>query len=111
MTHPIHHYHKRKRIHSNKEIYPHPNRLKRVVDRLVYVVGIVAPMAAIPQVLKIWLEQDGSSISPHTFGTHIITNIVWLFYGFLHREVPIILLYSLWLIMNILIFTGALLYS
>lgn len=111
MSHPIHHYHKRKRIHEKKEVYPHPNPTKRIVDVFVYITGIISPLAAIPQVTKIWLEQEAGGISIFMFATHIGTNLVWLWYGLLHKEKPIIILYSLWLVMNTLIVIGTILYG
>jgi uncharacterized protein with PQ loop repeat len=111
MPDAIHHVHKRKRIHQNKEPYPHPNQTKRVVDVLVYVAGIVSPIAATPQVLKIWLNQEAGSISLTMFSVHLVTNFVWLIYGFLHKEKPIVILYTLWLIMNSLIVVGTILYG
>ncbi|MBN2330617.1 MAG: hypothetical protein JXC85_02280 [Candidatus Aenigmarchaeota archaeon] len=102
----LHHFHKRKRIYQYHEPYPHPNKLKNAMDKLIYVVGIAGPVMAIPQLLKIWVEKNVSGVSGITWFAFLIIAIFWMMYGILHREKPIILTYAAWLIMDILIITG-----
>ena len=78
MSHPIHHYNKRKRIHKKHEKYPHPDPLRKTVDRLIYVFGLAAPLLALPQVYKIFSEQNATSMSLLTFSSHIVTNFFWI---------------------------------
>ncbi|MBU0660550.1 hypothetical protein KKG22_00030 [Patescibacteria group bacterium] len=111
MSHPIHHFHKRKRIHTQKEKYPSKDSFKRVVDKLIYFFGLAAPFAAIPQVYKIYTEQNASSISSFTFTALLITNFFWVLYGILHKEKPIIAVYIAWIVINSLIVTGTILYG
>ena len=111
MTSVKHHIHIRKRIYQNLEKYPHPNKWKRFVDRFIYVTAIFGPLVSIPQILKIWAEKDASGISFITWLGFLFGAIFWLFYGIMHKEKPIILSSLLWIIVEIFILIGILIYG
>jgi uncharacterized protein with PQ loop repeat len=111
MTDALHHLHKRKRIHNKLEQYPHPHISKRVIDRLVYIAGIVGPIMSIPQVLRVWVEQEARGISLISYSSYIILDLVWITYGLVHKEKPIVIMYILWTFVNISIVVGALTYG
>lgn len=110
-TEPIHHLHTRKRIHKKHEPYPHPNKWKRFMDKAIFAVGVFGPIMTIPQLVKIWGERNASGVSAISWGAYLITAIFWLAYGIMHREKPIIFTYSIWILLEILIITGTLLYG
>ena len=111
MAHPVHHYHKRKRIYRNYEPYPSRKRSKRFMDKIVYLVAILGPIMTIPQFLKVYVEQNVSGLSLISWSSYFLINIVWLCYGILHKEKPIVLAYSAWMIMNGLIALGIVVYG
>lgn len=111
MTDVFHHLHKRKRIHQHKEQYPHPHPHKRMVDKLVYVVGVITPLLTAQQAYMIFSTQVATGVSIVTFGGFILNNIIWLWYGWLHKEKPLIFMYSLLFIFNTLVVTGILMYG
>ena len=107
----LHHFHKRKRIYKKKEPYPHPDRLKRVMDRLIYLVGIMGPVMTIPQLMQIWVERTAAGVSPISWGAYLIVALFWVMYGIIHKEKPIIIIYSAWVVLDIFIVAGTLLYG
>lgn len=107
----MHHYHKRKRIHQKKENYPHPDPLRRVVDHLIYVVGMFGPIFYIPQIMKIWRNQAAEDIAIITFVSFLVANSFWVLYGILHKEKPVIIIHASLVVANIAVITGALLYG
>lgn len=111
MSLSLFHLHKRKRIHQKKEQYPHPHPHKRLVDSLVYGVGLFAPLLTAQQSYKIHSEQTADGVSLFTFAGFVFVNIIWLWYGLLHKEKPIVLMYALLLIFNTSVVVGILLYS
>ncbi|PLX28814.1 hypothetical protein C0581_00785 [Candidatus Parcubacteria bacterium] len=112
MSDALHHLNKRKRVHTKElEPYPHPRKFKAFVDHAVYAAGILGPMFGALQVYKIWSTQNASGVSLSLFGSHVVFNIIWLIYGTLHKEKPIIIMYSLWIVVNTLVVIGTLLYS
>ncbi|MBD3311402.1 MAG: hypothetical protein GF349_02820 [Candidatus Magasanikbacteria bacterium] len=111
MTNPIHHIHRRKRKYQKLEKYPHPDKVKKFMDKFILIVGVVGPMMALPQIYKIYSLQDATSISIFTFSAYLVFDVVWFTYGILHREKPIILVYTLWMLINATIVFGAVIYS
>ena len=63
----LHHLHSRKRIYQKLEKYPSDSPLRRVFDKLMYVLALTAPMALLPQVLHIYSQQNAAGLIPHTW--------------------------------------------
>jgi len=106
-----HHLHIRKRLSRALEPYPAKTFLKRLLDRAVLAVGIAGPIMSIPQIILIYVGRDASGVSPVSWLAWSLLDIPWILYGFVHREPPIVLTYTLWLVCNMLVFVGALLYG
>ena len=111
MTEPLHHYHKRKRIHQKHEPYPHPDKYKRFMDRFIYLMGVFGPVMTFPQLIKIWVERNASGVSPISWAAYLAVAISWVIYGCIHKEKPVIFIYSLWIVLDILIVVGTLMYG
>ncbi len=105
----LHHYHQRKRLHEKKEKYPHPDKWKRIMDKLIYVVGIIGPLTSIPQMINIWVYGMIEGVSVITWAALAVVAFFWVIYGVMHRERPIIVAHGLWVIFDILIVLGVLL--
>lgn len=106
----LHHQSIRERIYKKLEPFPHPDTLKRVLDRLIFVIGFLSPLFTLPQVWEIWVYKNADGVSPVTWGALFIFAFFWLFYGIIHKEKPIIFMYTLWIIFNGLVALGAILY-
>ena len=102
-----HHLHTRMR----RAPYPAKTLSMRVLDVAVYVVGIVGPLATIPQVLQIYTTHQASGISLTTWGLYALCDIPWIIYAFVHREPPLIICYILWFTFNTLVAVGVLIYG
>jgi len=109
-TSPMHHIQLKKRIHFKHEQYPHPDKFKRLIDKLIYAIALFGPIVSIPQILKIYLYQNASGVSTFTWIGYLIGSIFWLTYGILHKEKPIVFSSVLWIIIEILIFIGTIIY-
>lgn len=107
----LHHMHKRKRIHQKLEPYPHPDKLKRALDKAIYPIAVIGPLLTIPQILKIWIGQNAVSISLFSWTAFTIPAAVWILYGIAHKEKAIILCNTAWILSYILVISGALLYG
>ena len=80
------------------------------LDKIVYAAGIIAIIMMIPQLRLIYVEKNAAGLEPITWITLALLNIPWIIYGVAHKEKPIVLIYSLWIIVNALIFIGAVMY-
>jgi len=108
MTDAFHHLQKRKRIHEKHEPYPHPDKWKRLLDSLIYVIGVLGPVMALPQLYLIWVDKVVAGVSAVSWGAFAFIAIFWIIYGFVHNEKPIIITYIGWFIVEILIVVGIL---
>jgi len=107
----FHHLHRRKRIHQQHEPYPHPNKWKRFLDKIIFVVGVIGPLMVLPQVLKIWIQKDASGVSLISWASFLFFDTIWITYGVVHRVYPIIVAYTIWIILEIVIVIGILRYG
>jgi MtN3 and saliva related transmembrane protein len=101
------HYHRRAR----REPYPSQRLWMRVLDIVVYIVGILGPLATIPQLYQIYSTHDAMGVSFITWAMYAVFDLPWVIYAFVHKEPPLIICYLLWFIFNILVAVGALLYA
>ncbi len=119
--HVMSHIHKRKiatkksskPVKSNQkyEPYPHPEKWKRILDKSIYAVSVIGLVMTIPQITKIWSEKNASGVSLIAWSTYIFTALVWLMYGIAHKEKPIILTNLAWIIVNLIIVIGVIMYG
>ena len=107
----LHHYHKRKRVHKNLEKFPHPNKWKRFMDKSIFVIGVAGPIMTLPQVFKIWVEKNAAGVSALSWGAFAVLAVFWVIYGFMHKEKPIIITYICWIVVEVLIVIGTILYG
>ena len=111
MSHGItHHLHKRKRVHQKLQKFPHPNKKIRFLDNMLLVIAILGPLSTLPQLIKIFILKNAAGVSTLTFGFFATFDIPWIIYGIVHKEKPIVLAYSLWLIANLTIVVGTIIY-
>jgi uncharacterized protein with PQ loop repeat len=107
----LHHYHLRKRKFEKLESYPHPELSRRIMDHLIYVVGVLGPIFTIPQVLTIYLHHDAAGVSAISWLAYFLFSIFWFIYGLMHDEKPIIIANGLGIILNGLVAIGAFMYK
>lgn len=109
MFHAHHHLHKRKRKSLKK--YPHSNKWVRLLDRSILIVAILGPIMNLPQILKIYLNHSAAGVSALTFSLLLIMSIIWLIYGFVHKDKPIITSSALWIVSHTFVIFGTMLYG
>ena len=100
----------RKRLYKNLEPYPHPEKFKRYFDRLMFIVGTLAPCALLPQVFQVFVEHQVAGLAILSWCLLGGINTLWAMYGFLHRERPILIANSGMALLNFSIVIGILLF-
>jgi uncharacterized protein with PQ loop repeat len=110
MASGLHHYHKRKRKEKPKK-FNLENRWVKLMDKVIYMVAISGPLMTLPQIFKIWIEQNSSGVSIISWGAYLIGAFFWIGYGFMHGEKPIIVANLLWIVFTSLIIAGVLIYG
>ena len=84
--------------------------LKNALDILIYPIAFLAPLALLPQVLQLYSTRDVSSLSLPTWVALCLLNVIWLYYGFVHREKPIMVTNIMFGFLNFSIAVGVILF-
>jgi len=73
--------------------------------------GLVGPLAALPQVLSIWTQHQAAGVSFWSSLGITAIAIFWLAYGIILRDGPIVVSSFLWMILDLAIVSGVLRYG
>ena len=111
MVDPLYHLHIRRRIHEYLEPYPHPDKLKNIVDRIVFFGALFGLIMTLPQLAEIWINKTAGGVSLVSWFSYVITATAWCLYGFLHKDKHILYTYAVWAVVNSLIVIGILIYG
>ncbi|MEK7471777.1 MAG: hypothetical protein AAB624_00865 [Patescibacteria group bacterium] len=66
----------------------------KLIDRLTYAAAIVEPIFTLPQAYQIFHSGNAEGVSIVSWVGYEVLTIVWLFYGYIHRD-KMIFIYSL----------------
>jgi MtN3 and saliva related transmembrane protein len=81
------------------------------IPKIAYVVALCGPMSSVPQMWEIWWDRNASGVSLVTWTLFLLTSVVWLLYGVVKRDRPLIISNSLWVAAEAIIMAGAFLYD
>ena len=86
-------------------------REKAVLDRLIYPIGMIFPLSTIPQIVEIFVSGDASGVSLLTWGAYAVLGFILLLWAIADSIKPLIISYSLWMLMYIAVLIGVMLYG
>lgn len=106
-------HHVRARVRRAKGLEPFPARgaLKRLLDYLMYGVGILAPIALVPQIIQIYTTKSSTGISLLTWLLLALINTLWALYGAVHKDRHILFAGTLIALFDLVIVVGILMYT
>lgn len=104
MLHGLHNFHLTKRGRQEAA-------RRQLFDRVMYVIGLFAPLMTVPQIVKIWAYQDADGVSWLSWGGYALGSTFWFVYGVLHKEKPIIICNGAAALLQFVVVIGTLLYS
>ena len=110
-THGPAHVQKRIRVYQKCEPYPHPEKSKMIIDKVVMIAGILGPILTIPQITNIWIDKNASGVSAIAWGAYMCMAVLWVIYGIMHKAKPLIIIYSIWIVLDAFIVLGTLIYG
>ena len=87
------------------------SRAESVVRRLAYVAGLAGPFTALPQAIYIWTAHQAAGVSLCSSVGFTAVAGIWLAYGIVLRQGPIVLSSTLWVILDLAIVSGVLRYG
>jgi uncharacterized protein with PQ loop repeat len=81
------------------------------LDVLIYLAAVAAPLALLPQALKLYTTHDAAGLALPTWVILGMLNLLWLMYGYKHRENPIMITNMALGVINFSIAFGIILYT
>jgi MtN3 and saliva related transmembrane protein len=106
-----HHLHLRKRLHERLEPFPHPDALKRGLDKVMFFIAIAGPLATLPQVYQVFMTKDAKGLSLITWLVWTALSCLWALYGYLHKEVPILVSNIIYIVLQSAVVIAIIMYS
>lgn len=94
--------------HLLKFLSKKQNRTK--IDALMSVAAIAHPLMALPQVVLIYSTKQVAGLSLFMWVAWLVLGLVFLAYGLAHRLKPYILMQVLWVVIDLLVISGILMY-
>ena len=90
---------------------PQAHRFKHFLDKFVYFTGACSVLFSIPQVLQIWIDHNAAGVSLVTWLAFTFNATVWTMYGITHKQKQIIVMYSMFIVIDMLVVSGIFLYG
>ena len=82
----------------------------KFLDKLTFVAGVVGPFTVLPQAYSIFSTQSAEGVSLTTWFLIFIVTIPWILYGIAHKDKSIIVSFTLWEVVNLLVVIGVVMY-
>ncbi len=79
---------------------------KEPFDYILYFFVFTTPLFEIPQALQIYVQHDAHNVSLVTWTYFLLANVAWLVYGFRQHLKPLIITYSLYMVIEFIIVVG-----
>jgi len=106
----FHHMRARARHTRGLEPFPATNAWKRSLDYLMYAVGILAPLALLPQILQIYESKSAEGLSLSTWVLLALFNLLWVLYSMVHKDKQLFIATAFMVAFHLAIVVGILLY-
>jgi len=83
----------------------------RVIDKLTFMAAIAEPLVTVPQVYGIFHTRSASGVSISAWSGYEILTLIWLYYGWVHKERIILVYQGLFAVLQAIVVAGAIMYG
>ncbi|MDN5274291.1 MAG: hypothetical protein JWP06_192 [Candidatus Saccharibacteria bacterium] len=80
------------------------------LDWVLYTFMVATPLFEIPQVVEIYRTKSAQNVSLITWSFFALSNLAWIAYAIRHKLWPLVLIYSIYFVLETCIVAGILLY-
>jgi uncharacterized protein with PQ loop repeat len=84
---------------------------KKVLDYIVIFLGILNVPATLPQVAEIWINKQAAGVSAISWTYYSLYSLVFVVYGVVHKEKPIVMTYFINFFLYCAVAIGAIKYG
>lgn len=96
--------------HGHAHRHLHKKKRHDAFDYLLYIFMIATPVFELPQAWNIYSSKSAADVSLSTWAFFAVSNLAWITYAVRNKLPPLIVTYSLYLIIEVTIVIGILLY-
>jgi uncharacterized protein with PQ loop repeat len=104
-------YHQKAHQKQQKVLVIKKQAKTKLVDRMTYLVAAIEPIVTIPQVYVIFHDKTAEGIAISSWIGYELFTLIWLWYGIVHKEKVIIFYQLCWLVLQLVIIIGGLMYG
>lgn len=79
------------------------SQAKRLFTFWIYFFAVTTPLFELTQAIHIYQNHSSKEVSIYTWMYFIISNSVWILYGYYYKLKPIILMYTLYTIIELIV--------
>lgn len=94
----------------DKELYRVLKKERTQIDRAMYIIGLIGPMATLPQIWSIYSSKSAAGISVLSWVFYLVTALTSLAYSVAHKLKPLILGNLFWIFVHLIVIYGCLKY-
>ena len=105
------HRNTRKRVFKKLEPYPSKDKWKNIVDRMIYPMALMGIGFTLPQVFTIWIDKNTDGVSIYPWAAFLIIAGFMFFYGALHKEKQLMIVYLMWMVVHSMVVIGLLVHG
>ena len=81
---------------------------QKLFEKFMLVFATVEPIATIPQIIEVWRHSNSTGVSLATWFFYTLTSFIWLAYGIIKNDKPLIVSGMLWVTSQGLVVVGIL---
>lgn len=81
------------------------------LEKVLRLVSIATMIMTVPQVLSIWIGRDAGAVSIVAWGSYLFSACLWLVYGLRKSDKTIYLACVGWILLDLAVVTGIIVYS
>ena len=82
-----------------------------LLEKLVLAVAIVEPLSTVPQIIEIYQSKNAEAISLLSWLLFMGTSLIWLAYGIKIKNLPLIASSIMWVLTELILVVGIVIYS
>lgn len=97
--------------HGHGHGHLHRKPRKDWFDYLLYVFMVATPLFELAQVWDIYSTQSAQDVSLTTWGFFVVSNLAWIAYAVRNKIRALVVIYSLYLVIESLVVVGIILYN
>jgi len=83
----------------------------RDFTKYIFLIGLIGPVIGIFQAIKIYADHSAAGVSTLYWGSYLAVASLWFGYGLYCKNRMVIIIYGLWIIVQIVILNGIYLYG